>query len=205
VEASPLACADIEAEKQMIAAIDAAQEGGDSLGGVVEIVALGLFVGLGSHVHWDRRLDTLLAAALMSIPAIKAVEVGLGCGVTRQPGSKIHDEIFYDPQLGYKRGSNNAGGIEGGMSNGEPLILRIHMKPLPTLAQPLRSVDVATLQPQSAFHERADVCAVPAAAVVAEAMTALVLADALCLKLGGDSISEMKQNYESLAHVPLGW
>jgi len=205
VESSPLACADAEAETEMIAAIDGAREKGDTLGGVIEIVALGLFPGLGSHVHWDRRLDGLLAGALMSIPAIKGVEVGLGLGVTLKPGSQIHDEIFHEPGQGFYRGGNNAGGIEGGMSNGEPLILRVHMKPLPTLARPLRSVDVATLQPQSAHHERADVCAVPAAAVVAEAMTALVLADALCVKLGGDSISEMQQHYASLAHVPLGW
>lgn len=205
VEASPLACADPEAEREMIAAIDAAREEGDSLGGVVEIVVLGLFPGLGSHVHWDRRLDTLLGGALMSIPAIKAVEIGLGCGVTLAPGSKIHDELFFDPDRGYFRSSNHAGGIEGGMSNGEPLILHVHMKPLPTLARPLRSVDVATLQPRSAHHERADVCAVPAAAVVAEAMTALILADALCLKLGGDSLQEMQQNYRNVVHVPLGW
>lgn len=205
VEASPLACADPAAETEMIAAIDAAREEGDSLGGVVEIVVLGLFPGLGSHVHWDRRLDTQLGGALMSIPAIKAVEVGLGCGVTRLPGSKIHDELFYEAERGYHRGSNNAGGLEGGMSNGEPLILRVHMKPLPTLARPLRSVDVALLQPRSAHHERADVCAVPAAAVVAEAMTALVLADALTLKLGGDSLQEMQQNYRNLVHVPMGW
>jgi chorismate synthase len=125
--------------------------------------------------------------------------------VTLQPGSKIHDEIFYDAAQGFYRSSNNAGGIEGGMSNGEPLILRVHMKPLPTLVRPLRSVDVSTLQPESAHHERADVCAVPAAAVVAEAMTALVLADALCLKLGGDSLAEMEHNFKGLAHVPLGW
>jgi len=205
VEASPLACPDARAEGEMIAAIDAARAEGDSLGGVAEIVVLGLMPGLGSHVHWDRRLDALLAGALMSIPAIKAVEAGLGCAAAREPGSKIHDELFYDPERGYSRGSNNAGGLEGGMSNGEPLILRVHMKPLPTLARPLRSVDVATLQPCSAHHERADVCAVPAAAVVAEAMTALVLADALCLKLGGDSLSEMEINYRNLAHVPLGW
>lgn len=205
VEQSPLACADSAAEQEMIRAIDAAQERGDSLGGVVEIVTLGVLPGLGSHVHWDRRLDTLLGAALMSIPAIKAVEVGLGVGVTRQPGSKIHDEIFYDPEGGYHRSHNHAGGIEGGMSNGEPLIMRIHMKPLPTLSQPLRSVDVATLAPRSAFHERADVCAVPAAAVVAEAMTALILADQLMLKLGGDSLSEMMENHKRTAYVPLGW
>ncbi|HOC89035.1 MAG TPA: chorismate synthase [bacterium] len=205
VESSPLACADAEAEARMIAAIDAAREKGDTLGGVVEIVALGLFPGLGSHVHWDRRLDAMLAGALMSIPAIKGVEIGLGFGVTLNPGSQIHDEIFHDPGQGFYRGGNNAGGIEGGMSNGEPLVLRVHMKPLPTLARPLRSIDVATLQPQSAHHERADVCAVPAAAVVAEAMTALILADALCVKLGGDSLSEMQQHYASLAHVPLGW
>ena len=205
VEASPVACADPEAEEKMIAGIDSARKSGDSLGGVVEIAALGLFAGLGSPMHWERRLDTQLAAALMSIPAIKGVEVGLGCRAAGQTGSQMHDELFHEPNRGFYRGSNNAGGIEGGMSNGEPVILRIHMKPLPTLARPLRTVDIATLQTQEAHRERADVCAVPAAAVVAEAMTALVLADAVALKLGGDSLAEMLQNFKGLAHVPLGW
>ncbi len=205
VEHSPVACADPVIGTEMIKNIDAAAAQGDSLGGSFEIVVLGAPVGLGSHVHWDRRLDTLLSAALMSIPAIKAIEFGLGQGVAERPGSQVHDELFYNDNSGYYRASNNAGGIEGGMSNGEAIIIRLYMKPLPTLSQPLQSLDVATHQPQKAFHERADVCAVPAAVVVAEAMTALTIANTLCEKLGGDSITEMQEHFKDIAHVPLGW
>ncbi len=201
---SPLRCIDESAVTKMQEAIDAAKSDGDSVGGSFEIIAMGVPVGLGSHVHWDRRLDALLAAALMSIPAIKAVEIGIGSECAERPGSRIHDEIFFDKLSGYYRLSNHAGGIEGGISNGEPIIVRAYMKPLPTLAKPLRSVNVATREKTLAFKERADVCAVPAASVVGEAMVALVLADALCQKLGGDSLQEMKTNFGNLQHVPLG-
>ncbi len=141
----------------------------------------------------------------MSIPAIKAIEFGMGHHVAFHPGSRIHDEIFFTAESGYYRGSNHAGGIEGGMSNGEAIVIRLSMKPLPTLVQPLRSLDVATHEAQKAFSERADICAVPAAVVVAEAMTALVLANALYEKLGGDSLAEMLEHFKDLVHVPLGW
>jgi len=205
VEQSPTACADDEAEKKMIESIDAAKENGDTLGGLFELVALGLPVGLGNHVHWDRRLDGIIAGAMMSINAMKSVEIGIGKKVAELPGSQVHDEIFFDDSVGYYRGRNNAGGIEGGMTNGEPIIVRVAMKPLPTLTSPLRSVDAATHEPMQAYKERSDVCAVPAAVVVGEAMLSLVLADALSEKLGGDSIDEMKRNFKGLPHVPLGW
>ena len=204
-EASPVACADGRAERQMIEAIGQAQKRGDTLGGAFEVVALNVPVGLGSHVHWDRRLDGLLAWAVMSIHAIKAVEIGLGYQVSALPGSQVHDELFYTPERGYHRKRNHAGGIEGGMSNGEPIIVRAAMKPLPTLSTPLQSVDTATRQPKAAFKERSDVCAVPACAVVAEAMLTIVLADALMEKLGGDSIDEMRKRFQELPNVPLGW
>jgi len=156
-------------------------------------------------VHWDRRLDGQIANAIMSINAIKAVDIGLGQGVAEIPGSQVHDQLYYEPEVGYYRSNNNAGGIEGGMSNGEPIVVRAAMKPLPTLASPLHSVDVATLESRQAFHERSDACAVPAAVVVAEAMLAIVLADALCTKLGGDSMAEMQKHFQGLPNVPLGW
>ena len=204
-ETSATACADSAATEAMIALIDDAKAKGDTLGGMFEIVAIGLPVGLGSHVHWDRKLDAQIAGAMISINAMKAVEIGLGREVAELPGSKVHDELYYDPAIGYYRGHNNAGGIEGGMTNGEPIIVRVAMKPLPTLVKPLQSVDTSTRQAKQAHSERSDVCAVPAAVVVGEAMLALVLADALCEKLGGDSIEEMKQHFERLPRVPLGW
>jgi len=205
VEQSPVACADAAAVEKMISAIDQAKEKGDTLGGLIEVGATGVPVGLGSHVHWDRRLDGQIANAIMSINAIKAVDIGLGQGVAEIPGSQVHDQLYYEPEVGYYRSNNNAGGIEGGMSNGEPIVVRAAMKPLPTLASPLHSVDVATLESRQAFHERSDACAVPAAVVVAEAMLAIVLADALCTKLGGDSIAEMQKHFQGLPNVPLGW
>ncbi|MBN1541860.1 chorismate synthase [candidate division KSB1 bacterium] len=205
VEACPVACADPVAAQQMVSAIDEAQIRGDSLGGAFEIVALNVPVGLGSHVHWDRRLDGLIGWAMLSINAMKGVEIGIGDQVSQLPGSRVHDEIFYNKTNGYHRLSNHAGGIEGGMSNGEPIIVRVIMKPLPTLASPLQSVDAVTLEPKSAFRERSDVCAVPAAVVVAEAMLAITLADSLMEKLGGDSIAEMQERFKELPHVPLGW
>ena len=195
-ENSDLRCADHDAEKRMIRKIDEAQRSGDSLGGIFEIVASGVPIGLGSHVHWDRKLDGRLAGALMSIQAMKGVEIGSGFGAANLPGSRVHDEIFWTPKGGFFRRTNHAGGIEGGMSNGEDIILRAAMKPIPTLMRPLRSVDLETRKPFKASVERSDVCAVPAAAVVGEAATAFELAAAMIEKFGGDSLDEMKRNYE---------
>lgn len=193
---SPVRCLDPEAEKRMIAAIDEAREAGDSVGGVVEVVALGLPAGLGSYVHWDRRLDGRLAIAVMSIPGIKSVEIGLGSRTADLRGSQVHDEIIAGPRRRWVRASNHAGGIEGGVSTGQPVVLRAAMKPIPTLARPLRSVDLRSGKATAAHRERADVCAVPAAAVVAEAMVRLVLADAIIEKFGGDSLPELLAAYE---------
>lgn len=190
--ASETFCCDPSAEIEMKRAIDAAQSGGDTLGGVVEVHVVGVPPGLGSYVQWDRKLDARLAMALMSIQAIKGVEVGIGFDAARRPGSRVHDEIFYKD--GYRRYSNNAGGIEGGMSNGEPIVVRAAMKPIPTLYTPLRSVDMITHEPFEATVERSDTCAVPAALVVAEAVVAIELANALLEKFGGDSIFEIKRN-----------
>jgi chorismate synthase len=189
--ASDLGCIDPAAEQKMKEAIAQAKDAGDTLGGVFEVVAAGVMPGLGSHVHWDRRLDTRLSAALMSIPAIKGVEMGEGFGYAALPGSKAHDEIFYSPAKGYYRETNRAGGVEGGMSNGSCIIARAVMKPIPTLMQPLASVDITSKEISRANTERSDVCAVTAAAVVGEAMAAIVLADALIEKFGGDTIAEM--------------
>ena len=188
---SEVACIDRDAETAMKAAIGKAQADGDTLGGIFEIVAEPLLPGLGSYVHWDRRLDTRLAGAIMSIPAIKGVEFGTGFVYAELPGSQAHDEIGYHPGKGYTRLSNRAGGLEGGMSNGEPLVIRAVMKPIPTLMQPLRSVDIVTHEPWLANTERSDVCAVPAAAVVGEAMTAIVLAQALLEKFSGDCMEDV--------------
>jgi chorismate synthase len=194
-EASELRCADPEAEKRMMRRIDEARLAGDTLGGVFEILVTGAPVGLGSHVHWDRKLDGRLAAAVMSVQAIKGVEVGAGFGAANRPGSQAHDEIYWNKQEGFFRKTNMAGGIEGGMSNGEQIALRAAMKPIPTLMKPLRSADLASKKPFKASVERSDVCAVPAAGVVAEAAVAFELAAALIEKFGGDSIEEMKRNY----------
>jgi chorismate synthase len=188
---SDLGCIDAKAEERMRAAIDAAKEQGDSLGGVVEVLADSILPGLGSYVHWDRRLDTRLAAAMMSIPAIKGVEFGAGFAYAALPGSKAHDEIYYDPGNGYCRSTNLAGGIEGGMSNGETIVMRAVMKPIPTLMKPLQSVDIASHLPISASTERSDVCAVPAAAVVGEAMTAIILGQAILEKFSSDCINDL--------------
>ncbi len=204
-EKSELACFDEKATQKMIPIIDAAKERGDTLGGIFEIVAVNVPVGLGSHIHWDRKLDGAIAGAMMSINAMKSVEIGLGAGVAEIPGSRVHDQIYYDEKDSFYRNTNHAGGVEGGMSNGEPIIVRVAMKPIPTLSQPLNSVDVGTKQAKQAFSERSDVCAVPAATVVGEAMLALVLANALCDKVGGDSVAEMKRNAGGLPSVPLGW
>jgi chorismate synthase len=195
-ENSDLRCADHEAEKRMVRKIDEAQRSGDSLGGIFEVIVSGAPIGLGSHVHWDRKLDSRLAAALMSIQAIKGVEVGSGFGVANRPGSQVHDEIFWTPKGGFYRKTNHAGGIEGGMSNGEDITLRAAMKPIPTLMRPLRSVDLETRKPFKASVERSDVCAVPAAGVVGEAVVAFEIAAALIEKFGGDSLDEMRRNYD---------
>ena len=195
-ENSDLRCADHEAEKRMIRKIDDAQRSGDSLGGIFEVVVSGAPIGLGSHVHWDRKLDSRLAAALMSVQAIKGVEIGSGFGVANRPGSQVHDEIFWTPKGGFFRKTNHAGGIEGGMSNGEDITLRAAMKPIPTLMRPLRSVDLETRKPFKASVERSDVCAVPAAGVVGEAVVAFEIAAGMIEKFGGDSMDEMRRNYE---------
>ncbi len=195
-EASELRCTDHEAEKRMMKKIDEARAAGDSLGGVIELIVTGAPIGLGSHVHWDRKLDGRLAAALMSIQAMKGVEVGAGFGAANKPGSQVHDEIFWSRKEGFYRKTNMAGGIEGGMTNGQDIVLRAAMKPIPTLYKPLRSVDMTSKKPFKASIERSDACAVPAAGVVAEAAVAVEIASAMIEKFGGDSIDEMKRNYE---------
>lgn len=196
-EQSPLRCVDPEAEARMIAAIDEAKARGDTLGGVFEVVVTGLPPGLGSYVHWDRRLDGRLAQAMMSINAIKGVEIGQGFNEARLPGSAAHDEIFYDPDRGFYRRTNQSGGTEGGMTTGEPLIVRVAMKPLSTLRSPLASVDIVTKERVEAAVVRSDVTAVPAAGVIGEAMAAFVLADAMLEKFGGDSLDQMRVAYEA--------
>jgi chorismate synthase len=196
-ETSELRCVDIDAEKRMMKKIDEAKRDGDSLGGIFEVIITGVPVGLGSHAHSDRKLDGRLAAALMSIQAIKGVEVGSGFGVANRPGSLVHDEIFWSKKTGFYRKTNHAGGIEGGISNGENIVLRAAMKPIPTLMKPLRSVDLSSKKPFKASVERSDVCAVPAAGVVAEAVAAFEIASALIEKFGGDSLDEMRRNYSS--------
>jgi chorismate synthase len=192
---SQLLCADPHAEQRMIAKIDRARETGDSLGGVFEIRVYGVPAGLGSHVHWDRKLDGRLAAALMSIQAVKGVEIGLGFAAASQMGSQVQDEIFYEQRRGFHRRTNRAGGIEGGITNGEVVVLRAAMKPIPTLYRPLRSVDLNTKEPLEASVERSDICAVPAACVIGEAVVAWELARACLEKCGGDSLSELKDNW----------
>ncbi|MDA8335323.1 MAG: chorismate synthase [Peptococcaceae bacterium] len=187
---SRVSCTDPAAGGAMIAAIDQAREAGDTLGGVVEIAVTGVPPGLGSHVHWDRRLDGRLAGALMSIQGIKGVEVGAGFAAAGAPGSAVHDEIVYGS--GFTRPTNRAGGIEGGISNGQVLLVRAAMKPIPTLGRPLASVDLATHEPVRAAYERSDVCAVPAAMVVAEAVVAWELGRAVLEKFGGDNLADLK-------------
>ncbi|MFM9447305.1 chorismate synthase [Streptomyces acidiscabies] len=193
LDADPVRCLDADASKAMVAEIDRAHKDGDTLGGVVEVLAYGVPVGLGSHVHWDRRLDARIAAALMGIQAIKGVEVGDGFALAGVPGSQAHDEIVRGPG-GVRRASGRAGGTEGGLSTGELLRVRAAMKPIATVPHALRTVDMATGEPAVAHHQRSDVCAVPAAGIVAEAMLALVLADAVGEKFGGDSVVEVRRN-----------
>ena len=193
---------DRTAEAEMVRRIDEARRSGDTLGGEVEVVVRGLAMGLGSHVSWDRKLDSRLAGALMSIPAVKGVEIGMGFEAARRPGSAVHDPIAADtgglasdPRGGFRRLSNNAGGLEGGMTTGEPLVLRVAMKPISTLMSPLKTVDLTTGGEANAQSERSDVTAVPAMGVIAEAMVGLVLAHAMLEKFGGDSLTELRRNY----------
>ncbi|MFI5184680.1 MAG: chorismate synthase, partial [Vicinamibacteria bacterium] len=195
VEGSPVRCVDSEGTEAMIAEIDKAKKAGDTVGGVFEVVVRGLPAGLGSFAQWDRRLDGRLAQALMSIQAIKAVSLGAGFEAGWTPGASFHDEILFDDESGLHRGSNRAGGLEGGVTNGEELRARAVVKPIPTLLMPLRSIDMQTKEPESASVERSDTCVVPAAGVVGEAMVCLVLGDALLEKFGGDSLTE------TLAHL----
>jgi chorismate synthase len=201
---------DRAAEADIIRRIDAAKQAGDTLGGEVEVLARGVVVGLGSHVSWDRKLDGRLAGMLMSIPAVKAVEIGMGFEAARRPGSEVHDPIEAgkegndgkdgkekaDPRGGFSRPSNNAGGLEGGITTGEPVVVTVGMKPISTLMSPLPTVDLASGQPAKAVSERSDVTAVPAMGVIAEAVVALVLADAMLEKFGSDSLAEMRRNYD---------
>jgi chorismate synthase len=205
-DASQLRTLDPNAEAQMIERIDAAKKAGNTLGGVCEVVADGLPVGLGSHVSWDRKLDGRIGAAIMSIPAVKGVEIGMGFQAARVHGSEVHDEISPAPGRtrtgNVRRATNNAGGLEGGMTTGEPLVVRVAMKPISTLMRPLGTVDVATGTAAAATAERSDVTAVPAMGVIAEAMLALVLADAMLEKFGGDSLPEIQRNLDGyLSHI----
>lgn len=200
-DASPLRTLDAAAESEMIARIDAAKKDGNTLGGICEVVVTGLPVGLGSHVSWDRRLDGRLGQAMLSIPAVKGVEIGLGFEAARRTGAEVHDEIeaaVGNTRMGHvRRKTNRAGGTEGGMTTGEELVIRVAMKPISTLMRPLGTVDVATGQAASAVAERSDVTAVPAMGVIAEAMAAFVLADALLEKFGGDSLGEVRRNLDA--------
>ena len=193
LDADPVRCLDADASKAMVAEIDQAHKDGDTLGGVVEVVAYGVPVGLGSHVHWDRRLDSRLAGALMGIQAIKGVELGDGFDLARVPGSKAHDEIVPTAD-GVRRTSGRSGGTEGGISTGELLRVRAAMKPIATVPRALATIDVSTGEVAQAHHQRSDVCAVPAAGIVAEAMVALVLADAVAEKFGGDSVAQTRRS-----------
>ena len=197
VERSPVRCVDEEAAQAMIAEIDRAKKAGDTVGGIVEVIARGVPAGLGSFAQWDRRLDGRLAQALMSIHAVKAVAIGEGFAAAERAGSAFHDEILWERERGLHRPTNRAGGVEGGVSNGEEIRAQAVVKPIPTLLVPLRSVDLETHEPQKASVERSDTCVVPAAGVIAEAMTAWVLADALLEKLGGDSMEELLEHLAS--------
>jgi len=191
---SPVMCIDEEKTQEMLGAIARAKDSGDTLGGVFEVLVDNVPAGIGSYVHWDRRLDGLIAQAVMSIPGIKGVEFGTGFKGASMPGSKVHDEIGYSEDLGFYRKTNNAGGIEGGMSNGERIVVRAAMKPIPTMVNSLESVDISTKAPVKAAVERSDICAVPSAAVVAEAVIAFTLAQAFLEKFGGDYMEEVFAN-----------
>jgi chorismate synthase len=204
VDESPVRCLDAEAARAMVAEINRLRKANESLGGVFEVRAFGLVPGLGSHVSWQERLDGLLGQAILSIQAVKAVAIGDGLEVAGLPGSQAHDEIFYDDERGFYRETNRSGGVEGGMTNGDPLVVRGAMKPLPTLTKPLRSVDIATHEPAEALRERTDSCTVPAAGVVGEAMVAFVLADAYRRKFGGDHIDDVMRAADAYRER-IGW
>ena len=195
-EASPVRCLDEEAGNQMIKAIDDAKANGDSIGGIVEVIVEGMPIGVGSYVHYDRKLDAKLAAAIMSINAFKGVEIGIGFEAAHRPGSEVHDEILWNEARGYTRRTNHAGGLEGGMTTGMPIVVRGVMKPIPTLYKPLQSVDIDTKEPFTASIERSDSCAVPAASVVAEAVVAWELATALIEQFGLDRMDLIRENME---------
>ncbi|KAA0783713.1 MULTISPECIES: chorismate synthase [Bacillus] len=195
-EASPVRCLDEESGNQMMKAIDDAKANGDSIGGIVEVIVEGMPIGIGSYVHYDRKLDAKLAAAIMSINAFKGVEIGIGFEAAHRPGSEVHDEILWNEEHGYTRRTNNAGGLEGGMTTGMPIVVRGVMKPIPTLYKPLQSVDIETKEPFTASIERSDSCAVPAASVVAEAVVAWELATALIEQFGLDRMDLIRENIE---------
>ncbi len=196
IDKSPVRCWDDKASKEMVGEIEKAKNSNDTLGGIFEVIAFGLPPGIGDYTQWDRKLDGQIAGAMISIQAIKGVEFGLGFNLGTLPGSIAHDEIFYEPSLGYYRKTNRAGGIEGGMTNGEKLVVRAVMKPIATLGKPLQTVDMITKEKIEAFKERADICAVPSAAVVGEAVIAIELAKAVLAKYGSDSLIELKSSYE---------
>jgi chorismate synthase len=204
VDASPVRCLDPDASRAMVAEINALRKANESLGGVFEVIAFGLVPGLGSHVSWEERLDGRLAFAMCSIQAIKGVGIGDGFDLAGVPGSQAHDEIFHSEGRGFFRETNRSGGLEGGMTTGEPLVVRAAMKPLPTLTKPLRSVDTATKEPAEALRERTDSCTVPAAGVVGEAMVAYVLADACRRKFGGDHIDDVREALRAYEER-IGW
>lgn len=196
---SSLRVLDGRTEKEIKKAVSEAGKTGETVGGIFEVVVLGIPPGLGSYAQWDRRLDGALARAIMSIPAVKGVEIGDGFKLASRPGSLAHDEIYFSPGKGYYRRTNRAGGLEGGVTNGEPIRIRAVMKPIPTLGKPMKTVNVLTKKPADAIKERGDICAVPAASVVAEAMVAAMIADAALEKFGGDSVPELKTNYRAYA------
>jgi chorismate synthase len=204
VDDDPVRCLDPEASRAMVQHINVQRKRNESLGGVFEVVAFGLVPGLGSHVSWEERLDGRLAGALCSIQAIKGVGLGEGFALAGKPGSQAHDEIFWTPERGFYRETNHAGGLEGGMTTGDPLVARAAMKPLPTLTKPLRSVDIATKEPAAALRERTDSCTVPAAGVVGEAMVAFVLADAYRAKFGGDHLNDVLAAVDAY-RARIGW
>ncbi len=204
VDSSPVRCLDAEATRAMVAEINRLRKANESVGGVFEVQAFGVTPGLGSHISWEERLDGRLAQAILSIQAMKGVSIGDAFSVAGVPGSEAHDEIFYDAKRGYYRETNRAGGLEGGMTNGEPVIVRGAMKPLPTLTKPLRSVDIATHEPAEALRERTDSCTVPAAGVVGEAMVAFVLANAYREKFGGDHIDDVLASVRAYEER-IGW
>ena len=197
-DASPVRCLDKEVESAMVKTIDNAKASGDSVGGIFEVIANGLPYGLGTHTQWDRKLHTRISAMLMSVNAFKGIEIGEGFGGAEKFGSEVHDEIGHDGEK-FIRYSNNAGGIEGGMSNAQPIVIRMAMKPIPTLIKPLHSVDIHSKEKKDAHKERTDSCAVPAASIIAESMLCFVLADALLEKFGGDSVDQLKAHMDASA------